>query len=197
MSRRIAFFDFDGTITTKDTMLEFFKFSKGKTRFYLSFALYSPVLVLFKLKLVPRQYVKQLMLGHLYRNTPLTEFQKLCDRFADEKIPALIRPKALKEIQKLRDAGAELVVVSASAENWVQKWCADNEIPLIATRMEILNDKISGKLNGINCHGDEKVRRIREKYQLENYDEIFCYGDTEGDKPMLALATFPFYKPFR
>jgi phosphatidylglycerophosphatase C len=42
VKRRIAFFDFDGTITTKDTLLEIIKFQKGTLRFYTGFLLCSP-----------------------------------------------------------------------------------------------------------------------------------------------------------
>jgi len=41
------------------------------------------------------------------------------------------------------------------------------------------------------------VRRILAAYDLSQYDEVYAYGDTKGDKPMLGLATIAFYKPFR
>ena len=54
-----------------------------------------------------------------------------------------------------------------------------------------------GRCDGDNCHGQEKVRRIKEAYPLDQYREIYAYGDTGGDRPMLGLATHSFYKPFR
>ena len=39
MNKGIAFFDFDGTITTKDTLLEFIKYSRGTMSFYWGFLL--------------------------------------------------------------------------------------------------------------------------------------------------------------
>ena len=44
---------------------------------------------------------------------------------------------------------------------------------------------------------EEKVIRIQEEYNLSDYQEIYVYGDSPGDKPMLGLATKSFYKPFR
>ena len=67
----------------------------------------------------------------------------------------------------------------------------------MGTRLAIVENKITGTIDGKNCYGDEKVCRIEKEYDLAAYKEIYCYGDSEGDKAMLQLATFPFYKPFR
>lgn len=195
---RIAFLDFDGTITHKDSFLEFIKYSKGRSSFFFGFALYSPVLVAYKLKIISNQTAKEIMIKHFFGKMPVSKFEQLCKNFSTEVVPSLIRPKALREISKLKDAGAEIVVVSASAENWVRFWCEEIGARWIATRLELCDEEtISGKLLGKNCYGEEKVRRIREQYNLDRYEEIYCYGDTEGDRPMLALATISFFKPFR
>jgi len=201
MSRPIAFFDFDGTITTKDTLLEFIKFSKGTIPFYIGFALNSPWLIAYRLKLISNQKAKERILAWFFHNMPLEAFQRSCDEFAQTSIPALIRPKALHEIRQLQEKGFAVVIVSASPENWLQQWTSGLEVDLIATRLETkqLKDSIrlSGKIQGINCHGQEKVRRIKEAYDLSDFDNIHAYGDTSGDKPMLALAAHSFFKPFR
>ncbi|HLK27197.1 MAG TPA: HAD-IB family hydrolase [Puia sp.] len=197
MKRRIAFFDFDGTITTKDTLLEVIKFQKGNFLFYLGFLLNSPFLIAYKLKIILNSTAKEKVLSFFFRKTPLSSFQEKCDEFADNKLPEFIRAKALAEINKLKELNAEVVIVSASAKNWLQKWADEIGVKLISTNLEIKNDKLTGKIDGENCHGEEKVKRIKSVYDLSQYDEIYCYGDSSGDKPMLALATFSFYKPFR
>ena len=197
MNQRIAFFDFDGTITTHDTLLEFIRFSKGPFRFYLGFLLYSPWLVAYRLKIIPNQLAKEKILGFFFANTPLADFQSQCDRFAAGILPTLLRPKALEEIEKLKQAGFVVVVVSASPENWIAGWAAVNGIQLIATRLDIKEQRLTGRIAGRNCHGKEKVNRIHEAFQLTDYKEIYAYGDSSGDRPMLALASNPFFKPFR
>ncbi|MDF2187622.1 HAD family hydrolase [Paraflavitalea sp. CAU 1676] len=197
MSRPIAFFDFDGTITTKDTLLEIIKYRHGKAKFYLGFLLHSPWLVLMKLGLVSNQSTKEKVLKLFFGKMTTEQFRVFCEQFAAEKIPALIRPKALVEIDKLKKAGAEVVIVSASPENWLQPWCATLNLSLMGTQLEVKNDKITGKIKGINCYGEEKVRRIKAAYDLTAYGDVYCYGDTSGDKPMLALARHGFYQPFR
>jgi HAD superfamily hydrolase (TIGR01490 family) len=197
MNGRIAFFDFDGTITTRDTLLEFFRYCKGTIRFYLGFLLNSPWLIAYKLKIISNQKAKERVLTHFFRNCPLAAFQEQCDRFATEMLPRLIRAKAGKEIALLQEQGFTVVIVSASPENWIRSWAEKVGALLIATRLETREGVITGKIAGNNCHGKEKVRRIKEAYALPDYRDIYAYGDTGGDKPMLALATISFFRPFR
>ena len=197
MKKGIAFFDFDGTITTKDTLLEFIKFCKGSFRFYLGFLLNSPYLVAYKTKLISNQLAKEKVLGFFFNDTPVDVFEKQCEAFTETRLPSLIRPGALAEIQKLKKDNYVVVVVSASPQNWIRQWADGNGVELIASKLEEKNGKITGKITGKNCHGEEKVRRIMEKYVISDYSAIHAYGDTRGDKPMLALATNSFFKPFR
>ena len=194
---KIAFFDFDGTITYKDTLLEFIKFAKGDIAFWSGFLLYSPFIVSYKLGIISNQVAKEKILRHFFSNTSSEEFDSLCREFSEKKIPGLIREKAIREIYKLKEEGAEVVIVSASAENWVAKWSNAHGLSCIATRMECNNNFISGRISGKNCYGEEKVDRIKKEFDLSRYNKIYCYGDTEGDRPMLELGDVQFFKPFR
>jgi phosphatidylglycerophosphatase C len=124
-------------------------------------------------------------------------FQENCNLFADKKLPGLIRPGALAEIRRLSECGFEVVVVSASAGNWIRKWTDSLSLRLISTQLEVKNGRITGKIEGKNCHGEQKVVCIKELWNLSEYKEIYVFGDSSGDLPMLALATRSFYKPFR
>jgi phosphatidylglycerophosphatase C len=197
VSRRIAFFDFDGTITTRDTLLEFIRYSRGTTRFWLGFAINSPWLLAYKLKMIGNQAAKERILRFFFGGRPLEDFQRDCDHFTRELLPSLIRSKALTEIERLQQTGATVVIVSASPEHWIRAWAESRDIQLLATRLGVRKDRLTGRIEGKNCHGAEKVRRIREAYTLADYTEVYAYGDTGGDKPMLALGTHSFYKPFR
>src|SRR5579863_2224369 len=197
VSEKIAFFDFDGTITTKDTLLEFIRHSKGTPFFYLGFLLNSPWLIAYKLKLISNQTAKEKVLRYFFRNTPVDRFEQQCQSFTRDALPTFIRPKALHEISKLRSAGVTIVIVSASPENWIRDWATTIGAELLATRLETTNQLLTGRIVEKNCYGEEKVRRIKAAYTLEDYHEIYTYGDTGGDRPMLKLGTSSFYKPFR
>ena len=197
MSKRIAFFDFDGTITFKDTLLEIIKYRHGIAGLYAGMLKISPWLVAMKLKLISNQTAKEKLLTHFFKNTSLADFQKDCDAFINATFSSLIRPAALEQIKKYNASGVQVVIVSASPQNWIMGWCKANNLHCIATILETKNNIITGKIQGLNCYGEEKVRRIKAAYNLSDYDEISCYGDTSGDKPMLALGTKAYYKPFR
>jgi HAD superfamily hydrolase (TIGR01490 family) len=197
MIRGIAFFDFDGTITTKDTLLEFIRFYKGNYKFYLGFLLKSPFILGYKLGFLKNSVAKQKVLQYFFRGESLESFNIRCKEFSETVLPALIRPKANNEIEKLKAENFTIIVVSASAENWIQHWCSSNQLSYIGTKLVTRDGKITGNFDGNNCHGIEKVTRIKAKHDLSAYDEVYCYGDSGGDKQMLELATHPFYKPFR
>jgi phosphatidylglycerophosphatase C len=197
LKKKIAFFDFDGTITKKDTLLEFIKFNKSALHLYLGFLLHSPWLIAYKLKIISNQAAKEKVLQFFFGKMNFDLFQKRCDQFAIDIIPGLVRPKALAEIKKLQNNGVLVVIVTSSPENWISGWAAVVQAKMIGTHLEIKDGLVTGKIMGKNCHGKEKVKRIQEEYDLSEYNEIYAYGDTAGDKPMLALANSPFMKPFR
>ncbi len=173
------------------------KFRAGTSRFYFGFLLNSPFIIAWKLGLVSNQFAKERVMQYFFGKMECQKFAALCEAFAREALPSMIRPKALKEIAQLQATGTEVVIVSASPEDWLKPWCRQLNTTLISTKLEVRNDRITGRILGFNCHGEEKVRRIREVYDLSRYNEIYCYGDTQGDKPMLSLANISFYRPFR
>lgn len=196
MKPSLALFDFDGTITYKDTFLEFIKFYKGKRKFYIGFALLSPLLISFKLKIFPNWKAKEAVLTYFFKGESLLSFQQQCDAFVKEVVPTLLRPKAMEKLQFHISNGDKVVIVSASAENWIRRWADDLNVELIATRLETKNGVLTGKLLGPNCYGPEKVNRIHLSISHKEYENIYAYGDSRGDKELLAFASHPHYRVF-
>lgn len=197
MKKKLILFDFDGTITTKDTLMEFIRFYHGTTKFLLGLLIVSPILGLFILKLIPNWKAKEKVLWIFFKGENMNEFNQKCEAFCKRVLPKLIRPKAIEEISNHKNENAEVAVISASAENWVRPWCKAQGIGCLATHLEVKDGKLTGRIEGFNCYGPEKENRIRSCYTLTDYDEIYAYGDSNGDKEMLALAHHQFYKPFR
>jgi len=125
------------------------------------------------------------------------KFNALCEEFSQHHLQLLFRQSALQEIRRHLQNGTKVVIVSASPENWIAPWCRQYGIDIIATKLQVINGKITGKIEGKNCHGYEKVKHILKRYNLSQYNKIYAYGDTPGDLPMLALSTHSFYKPFK
>lgn len=196
-TRTLALFDFDGTITTKDTLFVFCRFVVGDARFVAGLLFLSPVLVSQKLKLISGQRAKEIFLNYFIGGMEEDYFNKKCEEFTSRKLTALIRPAALHAIQEYRQSNATVFIVSASPQNWIMPWATLLNINVIATQLQVNKGLISGKIEGKNCNGEEKVIRIRKQINLNEYDEIAVYGDSKGDEPMLQLAHHKFFKPFR
>jgi phosphatidylglycerophosphatase C len=197
LSRSIAFFDFDGTITRGDSLAAFIRFQHGNVGFITGLIPLIPAIIGFKAGLTDRQYAKEKLMAAFFAGIPQETLANLANSFVKQQIPAIIRPQALEKLNWHKQQGHEVVIVSASPTLWVEPWCTANGFKCISTELETVDGKITGKIKGKNCHGEEKTRRIREIFRLSDYNDIYAYGDTSGDRPMLSLASHPFYKPFR
>lgn len=194
---KLAIFDFDGTITTKDTLAEFIKFAVGKSTYYLGLFSLSPMLTAYKLKLIRNDIAKEKLITHFFKGWDADKFQKIANQYSCEQIDKITRPKAIEQIRWHQQQGHKVVIVSASMECWLKAWCEKNHIDLISTCLEINDNKLTGVFFGKNCYGIEKANRVKDAYDLSQYDHIYAYGDSRGDKELLALAHESFYKPFR
>ena len=197
MKRSIAFFDLDGTITHSDTLLAFIRYYRGAIFCYAGFALHIPLLLAMKLGWISTQRSKEMILQFFFRNESLQKFDAKCRDFSLTLLPRLIRPGALEALQQHIQNNDEVVIVTASPGNWVRGWADKLHLKLIATQLLIVDGKITGKIMGKNCKGPEKLRRIKEQYNLSDYSEIYVYGDSSGDTEMFTIGTKTFYKPFR
>jgi HAD superfamily hydrolase (TIGR01490 family) len=192
----LALFDFDGTLTISDSFIEFIKFYKGKTRFRTGFILLSPFLVLYKLKLLENWRVKEMVLRYFFKDNLEKEFEDKCRSFSEEVMPNIIRKEALGTLLQHKHNNDRVIVISASAEDWVRPWTEKIGAELIGTKLEKQNGKLTGNLFGKNCYGSEKVNRLKQYTDISEYSEISVYGDSRGDKELLNLGTKKFYKPF-
>ena len=194
--KKLALFDFDGTLTSKDTLFDIARFSNSPLIYWSKIALLLPSFVLMKIGILPKQKGKEVFIGLFFSNKTEQEFNDICAKFCFERLPQIIRPKGHKEIEILKSQGADLFIVSASPKNWILPWALPMGIQVLSTELAVKNGRITGKIVGENCNGVEKVNRIKQAIPLENYNEIYVYGDTKGDFPMLDLATKKHYKPF-
>ncbi len=203
MKHKLYCFDFDGTLTTKDSMIELIRYAHGTKGLILGLLANIWYLVMMKLHLYPNWRSKERILAHFFGGMSAEAFDVLCNNFA-----ALhhtdIRPQAIAEINDIIAQGGKVIVVSASAENWVAPMLAKafNSMPTLSgTHLEVKDGKITGIIEGRNCYGEEKVNRIKEYMQANDIERadyyIYAYGDSQGDKQMMEYADESFYKPFR
>ena len=194
---RLVLLDFDGTITKDDSLIKFIRFAIGDMKTVWGMIYLSPVLIAYKLKLIPNYKAKQIMLSYFFKGMYDKEFKAIAKEYSLKYIDSILRPKAMEKIAWHKEQGHAIVVVSASIECWLKPWCASKELDVIATKLEIKEGIFTGNFSTKNCYGIEKVNRVKELYNINNYEYIYAYGDSHGDKELLALANESFYKPFR
>lgn len=192
---KIYAFDFDGTLTTRDTLLAFIRYAKGTWPLVGGLLRFAPLLVLMKLRAYPNWRAKQRFFSHFFKDMYIAEFDQLCQRFAADN-RQLLRPGGLEAMQQARHEGARVLVVSASIDNWVRPFFAD-DVEVMGTRIEVAGGRLTGRFLTRNCYGPEKVRRIRQRYPHRDEYQLIAFGDSRGDKELLDYADESHYRPFR
>lgn len=191
--KKVYAMDFDGTLTTRDSLLAFIRYAKGTTAFCVGFLLHAPWIVLMLLGLYPNWKAKQRVFSYFFREMPLDTFDALCQAFAEEN-RQLLRPLALETIGKARSEGAEVIIVSASIDNWVQPFFAD--VKVLGTQVEVSDGRLTGRFLTKNCYGQEKVNRLLDYLPDRHSYKLIAFGDSRGDRELLAFADEAHYKPF-
>lgn len=184
----IAFFDFDGTITTNNTLFAFLRFYAGTTKYFLLLLLLLPVFFLTALGVLHRDKSKLLLLRIFLKNEHKMDIQEAADEFAQHYLIEHIRRDIFAKIVSHLEHGDTVVVVSSSLEEWVGSWSKLAGVRYIATKLEYTQGRFSGNYDGRNCNREEKVNRILAEYDLAQFESVFVYGDSKADKAMMELA---------
>ena len=188
--RPLAAFDLDGTLTHRDTLLPFLLRAIGHGRTYRAIAACSlPLARAAALGGPHRDRAKVAVLQKTLRGLPLSGLADAAESFADHVVARGLRPDLRTRVDWHREQGHELVLVSASPELYVapigRRLGFD---AVLATRLEVDADgRLTGRLEGPNCRGPEKVARLRQ-WRGDALALTYAYGDSAGDREMLALA---------
>lgn len=196
--RKIYAFDFDGTLTCRDSLLEFIRYVAGGWRLLFWIASHAHLLAMMKAGMYSNHRLKEMLCARMFGGMAEEELRAAAESFAARRA-GIIRPGAMDAVERALDDGATVCVVSASASLWVKPFfgALRDWIVFLTTEMEVCEGKITGRFSGSNCYGQEKVNRIRERFpDRENY-VLIAYGDSRGDREMLAYADEAHFKPFR
>lgn len=193
--KKLYLFDFDGTLTYKDTMFLYLKFYDS-AKFTLQFIKHIPLFVLLKLKLADAEKVKKSFIASILKGQSRQKIEKKSRDFFDKHQHEIIRENALDFIRNIDRNQTESYIVSASLDIWVKPFAEKFKMNLLATQAEFKDDIFTGNFIGKNCNGPEKVNRIKEAVQGKKFDKTIAFGDTLGDREMLAWADESQYEFF-
>jgi len=183
---RVAVFDFDGTLTGRDSLLVFLRHAVGICRLLWGLLLVSPQVVWSRLRGKARSGAKQRLLQYTLGGRSREWFGHKCSTFA---AASLLRPEMYAEVEKCRASGLIPVIVSASVGEWIYPAADALGIEtVVATRLETDSQGfLTGRFDGPNCSGAEKVRRLIQHFGPDVRVEV-CYGDSSNDRDIMAIA---------
>lgn len=190
----IAAFDFDGTLTDRDSLPQFLYFACGKFKTYWTLFRCLPVLFLTAIGLSSRQQAKEAIITKLFKGRPKSDLCQAGAAFASGPLNNCIRKEIKEKLIEHKKQNHYCVLISANLDVYLQPWGMSAGFDkVISSKIAVDNDgNITGKLEGPNCWGPEKVRRLVESLRLsrESYT-LWVYGDSRGDEALLAFADFP------
>lgn len=197
--KELYLFDFDGTITNRDSLLHFLAYSKSRYQILLGYVFIFPFVVLMKLRLYSNEKAKTKLFSFHFKGMDIEEFDKLCSGYGKLELPKIIRASFMEYLTQLKQENKELtiVVVSASFKSYLKYWSKSMGFELLSTELEVRHNTLTGNFATKNCYGIEKVNRIRAVYDLSEYNKISVFGDSRGDKEMLLLGNNSFYNYFK
>lgn len=190
----LALFDFDGTITTRETLPDFLRFATPPRRLHFGKLLFALPVLAYRLKLLPVRVLRSLLVRYAFGGLRYAAVEDAGRRFAAEVLPTLVRPEMQSRIDAHRAQGDTVVVVSGGFDVYLVPWCEAQGVELICSSLETEGDRLTGRYAGAQCVADEKVRRILARYDTAAYREVHAHGDTHEDHALLALAHVATYR---
>lgn len=189
----VAIFDLDGTITRSDTFLAFLVgcLARSPGRWHAAPALAWAV-GLYAAGRRDNGWLKAFFLGRIVGGRSPAELDGWVRAFVARVLAREVLPAARDEIARLRAGGARLVMASASPDLYVERLARELGFDhLVCTRVARLPDgRWAGHLDGGNCYGVEKRRRI-EQYLASigaQPAQAAFYSDHHSDLPLFEAV---------
>jgi HAD superfamily hydrolase (TIGR01490 family) len=192
----VAAFDFDGTLTRRDTMFPFLLHTLGRTAFVRHVFALSPTLAGYGLGVIRNDIAKERVFVRCLAGMSMDELQQKGEQFAAKVLPNLLRPEAMRRLNWHELQGHRCVVISASLDLYVRPWAINAGFDdVLATHLQTHEaGLVNGKLAGANCFGPEKVQRLQALLGDRDGYTLYAYGDSRGDRELLSSADYAYYR---
>lgn len=143
-----------------------------------------------------RQIAKETILKRMVGGMPIEVLRTEGEHFALGLLKSKIRPEGMQKLLWHKQQGHRCVLISANLDVYLEPWAVYAGFhDLICSKLEV-NQKgnATGKLTGLNCWGPEKTHRLLQLLGPKENFILYAYGDSKGDRPLLELADYPFYR---
>jgi HAD superfamily hydrolase (TIGR01490 family) len=194
----IAAFDFDGTLTYRDTLLPFLIYVVGPYQMCRALLLEIPGFIGYLFGRVSRQDIKEGILKNTIAGMPKEQLMQKGAEFALQVLPQKLRPEGIKKLHWHQSQGHRCILISANLNAYLEFWAKQMGFQdLLCSKLQYdAQNKATGLLEGKNCRGREKTVRLLDLLGKRKKFTLYAYGDSPGDKELLQLADYPFYRKF-
>lgn len=192
----VAAFDFDGTLTYCDTLMPFLLYTFGPVTFFYKLLLLLPTFFSFLIKRKSRQETKEAVLTLFFLGSAIEQVHNNGIDFAKSRfLRMLLRPSVMKCLKWHKQQKHRCILISASLDVYLLPWSKQVGFDdLLSSSLEMDKErKVTGKLQGDNCRGMVKVRKLESLLGPRQQYELYAYGDSDGDKELLAYADHAYY----
>ncbi len=189
----VAAFDFDGTLSTRDNVVPFLRRVAGSAATAQAFAATAADLARRGRSRWARDEAKAEIARRLLSGRDASAVEASARGFAAEVVGSHLRTGAIERADWHRAQGHALVIVSASFAAYLRPIADRLRFDaVLATELEVGDDgRLTGRLDGPNVRGAEKVRRLDAFLATEHDGRatfVWAYGDSSGDRELWARA---------
>ncbi len=194
--RPVVAFDMDGTLTWTDTYTVFLRVFAGRAGFWRAMARLAPAGGRYLAAGRDRSRLKSAVARRFLAGARLRDVEAAGEEAAARHMQTLLRADAAAALKRHQDNGARVVIVTAAPDFVAGPIARRLGCERLATRFALEDGRLTGALTGLNCRGPEKVRRLHA-HVGSGLRLTHAYGDSRGDRDLLAAAEAPGYRVFR
>lgn len=192
----VAYFDFDGTITTHDTLIPYVLYVVGYLKFIFKLPFILIIISSYLLGFINNEKAKEKFLTLMIKGISRGYLEKKAREFALLKLDKYINTNIYNKLEYHAEHKHSIIIVSANLAIYLRYWVKKHYLSgVIATEIDFNNNFATGKLKTKNCYGIEKVNRIKEYLQEHNKSYVYSYGygNSKGDHELLEFVDEPYY----
>lgn len=202
---KVYAFGFDGTLTRRDPLIAFIRFSRGSITLAYGVALLWPMLLLAGLRLYDRGKCRERLFHFFFHDMSTDYFDDLCDHFARSRC-RIIRAKGMERIGQAVREGCQVAVVCSCPESLARPFFEQAgltttghspQVRIVGTLTELRGCWLTGRFASPYCYGREKVSRLREVYPYRRDCRIVAFGSGRADREMMEFADDGYVEPFK
>lgn len=168
-------------------------FKKDRIKYFKNLIISAFSGLLYLLKIYDERKVKENTLLFL-KGTKRHNIEKLSKEFFNDVLQKIVYKDGIKMIKNLKEQGYDIYLITASPEFYMNEFYTINEVDkIIGTKFSYnANNEFTGKMEGNNCKGEEKVLRLLEYLNENNisvdFKKSYMFSDSLSDKPLLDMT---------